>query len=124
MTDIEKQVDDWHEGVRDRVDNLCAVYKCADIKTSVGIIMTADSAVMSLFRALVERAEPDDEEFIDLVADLAKDSLTSIAINSVELLCVNEERKGQLVKDIISIVKTRYELENKLNTEFNGDDDE
>lgn len=121
--DIEKELDDWSEGVEDRVDNLCAIYKCADVKTVLNIVMMADSVVMSLFKALVERAEDDDEELIEMLGGLAKDCLTGIAVQSVELLCVDEERKMQLIKDIISIVKTRYELENKLNSAMEDDDE-
>ena len=123
MMDIEKELDDWSEGVKDRVDNLCAIYKCADVKTVLNIVMMADSVVMSLFKALVERAEDDDEELIEMLGGLAKDCLTGIAVQSVELLCVDEERKMQLIKDIISIVKTRYELENKLNSAMEDDDE-
>lgn len=121
--DIEKELDDWSEGVKDRVDNLCAIYKCADVKTVLNIVMMADSVVMSLFKALVERADDDDAELIEMLGGLAKDCLTSIAVQSVELLCVDEERKMQLIKDIISIVKTRYELENKLNSAMEDDDE-
>lgn len=120
---IEKELDDWSEGVKDRVDNLCAIYKCADVKTVLNIVMMADSVVMSLFKALVERAEDDDEELIEMLGGLAKDCLTGIAVQSVELLCVDEERKMHLIKDIISIVKTRYELENKLNSAMEDDDE-
>lgn len=123
MMDIEKELDDWSEGVKDRVDNLCAIFKCADIKTVLNIVMMADSVVMSLFKALVERAEDDDEELIEMLGGLAEDCLTGIAVQSVELLCVDEDRKMQLIKDIISIVKTRYELENKLNSAMEDDDE-
>lgn len=122
--DIEQELDQWSEGVKDRVDNLCAIYKCADIKTVINIVMMADSVGMSLFRAFVDRADEDDSELVGMLGELTKDCLTGIAVQSVELLCVAEDRKIQLIKDIIGVVKTRYALEEKINSAMEDDEDE
>jgi predicted house-cleaning NTP pyrophosphatase (Maf/HAM1 superfamily) len=116
MDNVRKQIDDWREGVHDRVDNLCAIYKCADLRGVVDIVMTADSMVMCLYRLLCEAADDDDErstKALDDLGDRVSEALTAIVVSAIDLVCV--EDKDTLTDDIMRIINTRYQLEDKLN---------
>lgn len=124
--DLAKYIEDWHQSVTDRIDNLCAIYKCADVRTATAIVMTAESAVMGMFKMLLTMSDtddPDDSEMVKMLADIGTQALMSVTAGAVELLCVDESRKQALATDIISIVKTRSSLEDTLSS-MDFDDDE
>ena len=120
----QQQVSDWHGSVRDRIDNLCAIYKCNDIRKGVNIIMTSDSIVMTLYSLLCDVVDADDPQATSQVGDLAAAALHSIVMSVVGLLDVPDQRKPALVNDILAIVDTRYALQNRISATLRDTEDD
>lgn len=132
MTDprpTRQVVKDWSDSVRERVDNLCAIYKCDDIHEAMGVIMTADSLVMGMYKMLVHATrvagdlDPETShmrEFVEgKLGDMVSHSLSHIADQAISLLCVTD--KDALVDDLLAIVQTRYDLEETLGAREDDD---
>lgn len=107
----EQQVSDWKDSVDDRIDNLCAIYRCAGIRKGTQTIMAADSMIMTLYAILYRVME---DEVPDEVEDLVSSAMNSIILNVVDMLDVPEGKKLTLTEDIIRIVDTRYDLQDSL----------
>lgn len=132
MRPVKQVITDWSNGVKDRVDNLCAIYKCDDIHAVASIVMSADSIIWGMYKMLVHTsciaAEADPEaahikEFITKqMSNIVAESLSSIMEQSVELLCVDDA--DALADDLMRIVQSRYALEDALLARMGDEEDD
>lgn len=112
-----EQVEQWLESLQERIDNLNAVYKCDKIKQVVNIVLTADSVFMLLMHVLCENTDGMPEDYFDRLHDITTDAIGAILANAIELLGISDDRAESLLDDVLRIVLTKYELEEKLNGE-------
>lgn len=124
---MEKCLDDWRESVDERIDNLCAVYQSKGLRRVISALLSVDSTSMLLFKLLADRvdeSDPHDERLMEELTYMVKNSLSCVASQVVMLLDVRDDVRPQLMEDIVQIIKTRYELEDKLNAINKGKSNE
>lgn len=112
-----EHVEQWLESLQERIDNLNAVYQCDKIKQVVNIALTADSVSMLLMHVLFENTDGISEEYFDRLHGITTDAIGAILANAIELLGISDDRAESLLDDVLRIVQTKYELEEKLNGE-------
>lgn len=123
---IEKELRDWHEGVRERIENLCAIYKCPNLGPAIGSILTVDSTLNAMLKTIYSYTGDSSEgsETVKALCEMATECLSRLIKQSLDILGVPTSEQQRLLKDIISIVNTRYTLEARINDALENEDNE
>lgn len=123
---IEKELRDWHGSVHERVETLCAIYKCPKLGPTIGNILMVDSTINALLKTLYSYTggRSEESETVRALCEMATECLRRLIEQSMDILDVPTVKQQQLLEDIISIVNTRYTLETRINDALENEDDE
>lgn len=116
LTDDE-QIAQWVESLHERVENLSAIYKCDKVKHAVNVALTTDSITTMLLGMLLDSNNGLSDADIERVQDTANMALVSATMNALKLLDIPEDRAESLMGDVLQLIKSKYELEERLNGE-------
>jgi len=113
---IEKALNDLKQRIDERIDTLCAIYECDGLRHMVGSLITLDGAFDVHTKMLLMRVE-DAEEATAISGFLIRIQPHTFAVltrNMMDMLDIPEDRRRQLMDDVMGIVRVRKQCEAEI----------
>jgi hypothetical protein len=125
---IKQAIKDLESRIDERIENLCAIYGTPNIAPMLGTLITIESAFSAQTKLIMLVAE--DERTAKSAAEalqhLQPSALAKISRNLMEMSDIPEDRRKQLMLDMIGVLKVRRQCEDEIENVLNqvGDEDE
>lgn len=125
---IKQAIKDLESRIDERIENLCAIYGTPNIAPMVGTLITIESAFSAQTKLIMLVAEDEraSKAAAEALQHLQPAALAKISRNLMEMADIADDRRKQLMLDMVGILKVRRQCEDEIENVLNqlGDEDE
>lgn len=125
---IKQAIKDLESRIDERIENLCAIYGTPNIAPMLGTLITIESAFSAQTKLILLVAEDErtGKAAAEAMHHLQPAALAKVSRNLMEMSDIPEDRRKQLMLDMISVLKVRRQCEDEIENVLNqiGDEDE